>query len=511
MAGSLLLNAPNIYRLVRPALKPRALSSASKGKREQIIISKLLNSFFALFVIYNVMSMTPIKVRGKKSSLQRQSSKHSLGSLLNPYLGDKRPISPTSHSSTPPAKSPRHTNTRSEDAGGHARFAAPLEQLPTELLEAIFLYDLNLSLPQASPIIGSKLASKHVKTQVLFRVCSAATLRTYPSEQATLFPAMIDHAEAQSAILRMRWMTLTFLRQLIPDYITKTIVRELSERRLQWLGKGPLVTKETEPIIRHYLEDHLLDLTRRNQDDLPVVSYVSWRIEKPSRIIRLSFSLRDGIVTIEERCIHGCENSVQHVRLLSADRHQWRIFCGINGCKVPGKLLHGPWTTDKCDFLEMVIRGNATVDWVGTTSGEIAEEGLIQALREGNIRATRLLVTGAGSGCPHGLWGFPYNTNSIGCQKIEPGPWPREGVFKADAFDVIGAGVVPQTRHLRTAVFEAGCRRDIVEMLLKTENTNIDLEDRAILDWIAEKKVQGDKRGGWLLTKLSSCRPSCYR
>ena len=457
------------------------------------------------------MSMTPIKVRGKRSSAQRQSSKYSVASLLNPYLGDKRPISPTSHSSTPPAKSPRQTNTRSEYAGGHARFAAPLEQLPTELLETIFLYNLNLSLPQASPIIGSKLASKHVKTQVLFRVCSAATPRTYPSEQATLFPAMIDHAGAQSAILRMRWMTLTFLRQLIPDYITKAIVQELSERRLQWLGEGPLVTQETEPTIRHYLEDHLLGLTRRNQDDLPVVSYVSWRIEKPSRLIRLSFSLRGGIVTIEERCIHDCENSVQHVRLLSADRHRWRIFCGINGCKVPGKLLHGPWTTDKCDFLEMVIRGNATVDWVGTTSGEIAEEGLIQAIREGNTRATRLLVTRAGSGCPHGDWDFPYHTSSLGLQKIEPGPWPREGVFKADAFDVVGAGVIPQTRHLRTAVLEAGCRRDIVEMLLKTESNNIDPEDRAILDWAAEKKVRGDERGGWLLTKLSSCRPSCYR
>ena len=457
------------------------------------------------------MALTPIKVRGKKSSVQRESSKHSVGSLVNPYLGDKRPISPTSHSSIPPAKSPRYTNSRSEDAGRHAGFAAPLEQLPTELLETIFLYNLNLSLPQASPIIGSKLASKHVKTQVLFRVCSAATLKTYPSEQATLFPAMTDHADAQSAILRMRWMTLTFLRQLVPDYITKTIVRELSERRLQWLGKGPLVTKETEPTIRHYLEGHLLGLTRRNQDDLPVVSYVSWRIEKPSRLIRLSFSFHDGVVTIEERSIHGCENSVQHVRLLSADRHQWRIFCGINGCKVPRKLLHGPWTTDKCDFLEMVIRGNATVDWVGTTSGEIAEEGLIQALREGNARATRLLVTRAGSGCSHGLWGFPYYTDSIGFQKIEPGPWPREGVFKADAFDVTGAGVVPQTRHLRTAVFDAGCQREIVEILLKTENTNIDLEDRAILDWAVGKKVRGDERGGWLLTKLSSCRPSCCR
>lgn len=477
---------PNCFDCFLPRRGPR---------RQALRLYAIISSF--------VMSMTPIKVRGKRSSVKREVSRHSVGSLLNPYPKNKRTIS-TSHPSTPPAKLPRFTNTRSENVGRHARFATSLEQLPTELLETIFLYHLNLSLPQASPIIGSKLASKHVKTQVVLRVCSAARLKTYPSEHATLFPAMIDHAEAQSTILRMNWMTLTFIRQLIPDYITKTVVQELSERRLQWLGKGPQVTQKTEPTIRQYLEDNFVRLTRRNQDDLPVFGYVSWRIENPARLIRLSFSLHDGIVTIEERRIHGFENSVQHVRLSSADRHQWRIFCGINGCKVPEKLLHGPWTPEKCDFLQMVIRGNATVDWVGTTSGEIAEKGLTQALREGNARATRLLVTRAGSH-PQGLWGFPCSSNGQDIQKIDPGTWPRGDLVQAPAVDVRGVGIVPQTRHLRTAVFEAGCQHDMVETLLQAEDTNIDLEDRAILDWAVEKSLQGDERGGWLFSKLSSC------
>ena len=449
--------------------------------------------------------MTPIKVRGKRSLLQRESSKHSLDSLLNPY----QPISPASHSLTPPAKLPRHSQTRGEKVGRHARFAAPLEQLPTELLETIFLHHLNLSLPQASPIIGSKLASNHVKTQLVLRVCSAGTLKTYPSEQAAFFPTMTDHAEAQSAILRMKWMTLTLIRQLIPDYITKTLVRELRERGLQWLGKGQVVTRATESTIRQYLEDNFIRLTKRNQEDPPVFGFVSWRVENPPRLIRISISLDDGIVTIEERHIRGSENSPQHVRLSSAERHQWRIFCGINGCKVPRKLLHEPWTIENCDFLEMVIRGNATVDWIGTTSGEIAGKGLMQALREGNTRATRLLVTRAGSGDPQGLWGFPCSTTSSDIQKLDSGPWPREGLFQAHPFEVRGVGVVPQTSHLRTAVFEAGCQRDIVEVLLDAEDTNIDFEDPAILNWAAEKRVQGDERGLWLLRMLSSRCTCC--
>ena len=316
---------------------------------------------------------------------------------------------------------------------------------------------------------------------------------------------MTDHAETQSAILRMRWMTLSFIRQLIPDYITKTLVRELGERGLQWLGKGPLVTRKTESTIRQYLEDNSVRFTKTNPNDPPMFGNVSWRIDNPPRFIRLCFGLHDGLVTIEERRIHGFERSAQYVRSSSAERGQWRIFCGINGCKVPGKLLHGPWTAEKCDFLELVIRGNATVDWVGTTSGEIAEIGLIQALREGNARATGLLVTRAGSGDPQELWGFAHSSDSSTIEKVDSGPWPREDLFQANVFELRGVGVVPRTKHLRTAVLEAGCQPDVVETLLMAEDKKIDVGDREVLDWAVEKRVLGDERGPWLLDTLLSC------
>ena len=449
--------------------------------------------------------MTPIKVRGRRSSVQTESSTHSVSSLLNPYPTGKRPLSPGSHLSTPPAKLPCHAYTPSEHLRRHARFAAPLERLPTELLETIFLHHLNISLPQASPIIGSKLASKHVKTQLVLRVCSVGRCDTYPCEQAALFRTIADHAKAQSAILRLRWMTLGFIRELVPDYIAKTLVRELSERGLQWLGKGPLVTKETESTIRHYLEDNSVRFTKRKPDDPPVFGNVSWLAQNPPRFIRLSFGLHDGLVTIEERCIHEFEESAQYVRLSAADRDQWRIICGINGCRVPGKLLRGPWTTEKCDFLEMVIRGNATVDWVGTTCGEIAEQGLMQALRQRNARATRLLVTRAGSGDSQGLCGIPCLRDPGGIETLDPGPWPREYLSYASSFFLRGVGVVPRTRHLRTAVLEAGCREDVVETLLLAEDKDINVDDQLILDWVAEKRFLGDKRGSWLLSAFDAC------
>ena len=447
------------------------------------------------------MSLTPIRVRGKKTSVQTQDSKYSVNSVLNPYPRGKRTL-PPAHPYLSPARLPRHPNTHSDYVARQAMVAAPLERLPTELLEAIFLHTLNLSLPQASPILGSKLASDHVKTQLVLKVYGEGEMKPFPPEQTALFPAMTDQAEVQSAILRMKWMTLTFIRQLIPNYIVKTLVRELSERGLQWLGRGPLVTKETESAIRQYLEN-TIHLTKRIQGDSPVFGCISWLIENPLRLLRLSFSFHVGMVAIEERRIHVLEGAAQFIMSSSCERHQWRIFCGVNGFRIPDKLLHGPWTHEKCDFLEMLVRGNATIDWVGTLSGEIAEKGLMQALREGNSRATRLLVAKAGPGNPQGLWGSLYSSHSGDIQTLEPGPWPRAQSFEASALDVRGVGVVPQTRHLRTAVIEAGFQQDIIKVLLMAEDTSIDAEDQALLEWAVEKSTQGDDRGSWLLSILS--------
>ena len=446
--------------------------------------------------------MTPIKVRGKRASGQTERLTHSIKSLRTQYSRGtgKRPLSrAASSSSTHSAKAFRHANSPSEEPSRDARLAAPLEKLPIELLETIFLHNLNISLPQASPILGEKLASKHVKSQLVLRACSMGRPDTYPCEYVALYPTILDFAEAQSAILRLRWMTIDFLRQLMPEFITKTVVREFSERGLQWLGNGPLVTKESGSTIRQYLEDNALRFTSSNQDDLLMFGNVSWRTENPCRFISLSFGLHNGLVSIEDQSLRGLRESAWCIMSPATERDRWRVFCGVNGCKVPEKLLHGPWTTKKCDFLEIVIWGNATVDWVGTTSGEIAEQGLMQALREGNARATRLLVTRSG----RGSCDLPFTSESYKIEKAVSGPWPREDLVQVKACVLRGIGVVPRTIHLRTAVIEAGCQQDVVESLLVGDNVNIDFEDRAVLDWAVERKFQGDERGQWLLAKLS--------
>jgi hypothetical protein len=72
---------------------------------------------------------------------------------------------------------------------------APLELLPTEVLQDIFLSCLNLNLPLSSPYIASKLSSTHC----YLGICSA--FLSAPIGDRT------RQTGVQTKILAMKWMT----------------------------------------------------------------------------------------------------------------------------------------------------------------------------------------------------------------------------------------------------------------------------------------------------------------
>lgn len=185
----------------------------------------------------------------------------------------KNPWSDKSGSSTPAAKLPRQVTPKLQ----LAKYSSRLELLLTELLETIFFYCVNISLPQASPAIGHKLASTHVKSRLVLGTLSGLDSVDHSIILRSVTPRELG--DAQSAILRQKWMTLPFLRRLIPDFIVKTIVREFGLRKLQWMGEGPVVSQESEPIIRKYLEDNALHFDHTSRTELPAFWEVSWPVE----------------------------------------------------------------------------------------------------------------------------------------------------------------------------------------------------------------------------------------
>lgn len=398
-------------------------------------------------------SLTEIKVRGKKQS----QTSHAEGLLSNSSSKRNRVFS-----SAPEAKRVRRVSL--------------LEDLPTELLEVIFFYCLNVSLPQASLVIGRKLASRHVKSQLIFRVLSSPSSTEYPCALSAILPTLREQAEAQSAILRLKWMTLPFLRDIIPDYIVRTIARELGVWKVMWRGTGPEVSMACEPLIRQYLEENADRMNEVMVEGLPAYWETKWLANRgtESRTIYMGIGLRDGLVTLGESYqiprhrIPSQESRVQFSR--------WRVLCGVEGCKIPEKLLHGPWSDEKCEFLEIAIRGDASVDWVGTTSGEVAKEGLSQALEERNARAVGALLARVGPS-QHPLDSLKSPYYSYEDSPIIP-------TIKYSEYEDVpvrrGVGIVPTTEQFRkavVAVYDEGRKEDVVRALLRAAETAIDADD----------------------------------
>lgn len=455
--------------------------------------------------------MTPIKIRGKKET----GSKDTLKSFPKPQSLGKRPPSPVLVSQAPANKTPRHAAPRSETA----RYQSPLEQLPLEVLELIFFHCLNVSLPQASNAIGLKLASHHVKCHLTRRVFNSADGTEYPCALATIFPTSRDHREAQSAILRLKWMTLSFFQKLIPDFVVKTLIRELGGRDFHWMDHGPVVAEDIEPLIRRCVEDNAHRGNISPLQGLPACWNVDWPMTessspKPSRVLNIRprplpgdatdmlsvyvvIGLRDGIVTIWNP---SCHDDMNNGTVLTHKR--WRALCCLEGCRIPDKLLHGPWTDEKCEFLEILIRGNATVDWIETTSGEVAKKGLLDALREHNAWAMKLLLTRLP--CPPDSRSTEHYVNE---ESRAMNLWSRFNIMD----DPIrgGVGVVPEYEHWRIAVIEEGCDKDVVNALLDAPHPVVDLEGTEVSKWVVMEDSRGNEQAKWLHLNIGSGSDVC--
>ncbi len=424
------------------------------------------------------MDKTPIKVRGKRTSARTLHSTH------NSDAKSKRPLSPTSRTFPLGAKLPRQNPTVPQQKSCTPSLSY-LERLPVELLETILFYCLNPSLPQASITIGQKLYSTHVKSQLVFRTLSSPNSFEYPCALSNVFPTLQEQAQAQSAILRLPWVNLPFFRQLIPDYIVHTIIRELGARGIRWMGDGPMVTKESEPVIRQYLGDNVarIDHTRATHMGLPAYWEIKWHEISEQREIILGIGLRDGLVTLRENETEIWDYPYVHE---NSDFSTWRIFDGVEGCQIPEKLLRGPWTDEKCEFLEIAIRGNGEVDRVNSTSGEVAEQGFWAAIEEQNPRAVRALVARIGPRChPEDALRTWYPTEPTGSTD-NVSEYQEDPIRK-------GVGIVPRQEHLRKTL-EQGCPAEVLSALFGAAEVNFDLTTPDIRLWVLQGEKICDRR-----------------
>ena len=472
--------------------------------------------------------MIPVRVRGKKYRQKPVSLRMTQkdGSLAQVSKGQRKRAASLSTPSSVPQKQARtdHNGT----AGETPSPTSPLERLPTEILEMIFLYSLNLSLPRASLLLGGRLASNHMKTNLFLLVFPS---RGDQLEHVEYLLRVLSTEDAignlQSDILSLRWVTPAFVRGMVDTFMVRTTVRELKCQGLGWIELDDSVKMgfneegsfEDESSYLNPLEGVLdaskeatIDnvslwykhtVARRRTRQGPSFNFLEciWEVKGTRTLVELDIRLLEGKIMMkvfsEDFGVgKGIVESVIGSKL---------IHCTSNS-KIPVKLLHGPWTAEKCDDLQRICSGGGRIDQTGSTMDEeIAEAGLRDAIREGNQRAIVILVGSVG------LLDRPRNDTDEICKGCYPA-WTlaeqrpnNHCQLNAKSF----VGIAVATDHVKLAL-SRNCSHSILYSLLHAIKIDIDWADPEITAWAVRKKSEFDDRGQWLLDRIASLNALRY-
>ena len=473
------------------------------------------------------IAMIPVRVRGKKYRQKPVSLRmtQKAGSLAHVAEGQRKRAASLSTPASVLQKQARthHNGTASETLSA----TPPLERLPTEILEMIFLYSLNLSLPRSSLLLGARLASNHMKTNLFLLV--------FPSKRDQLehieyLLSVLSTEDAignlQSDILSLKWVTPAFVRGMIETFMVRTIVRELKCHSLGWeeqddnlkVGvndkgiienfrfyfnpRGGILDASKEATIDNVSRwyKHTVARCRTKQGPLFNCLQCIWEVKGINIRLDLHIWLLEGTIMKFFSEDLGVGKGIVKLAISSK-----LIHCTSN-CKIPVKLLHGPWTAEKCDDLERICSGGGRIDQTGSTMDEeIAEAGLRDAIREGNQRAIITLVGSVG------LLDPPRNdTDEIckGCYSAWTSAEQRPNNHcQLNAKCFVGIAVV--TDHFKLAL-SRNCSYSILYSLLHAIKLDIDWADTEITAWAVRKRREGDDRGQWLLDRIASLNALRY-
>lgn len=330
-----------------------------------------------------------------------------------------------------------------------------LESLPAELLGMIFLQSLNVNLPRASLVLGTKLSAFHLKAELVYKAF-ASNRRFQPlhlDELKTIYDTEEEIAHLQSDILASKWFNMQFLKLYIPMYLSKLVCSQFKALDLNWLdgtSSEDLTTNLTTNLTTKLI-DHACHHLDGYGDGEARYMWESWSLND-WEILRLGLGLREGLLLME---IFITRKSKAYFK------RRWKLLNCVRGCRIPEKVLHGPWTDDKCELLTILKRAGASVDWVNSTSGEVAEQGLCDALKEYNCNAVRLLTYGYIS---------DEDKRKANLRKNHP-DWSLDQFHNCDET----VGVKPQGKQVKAAIVDKNCPMDIVFRLLTSLNPKINI------------------------------------
>jgi hypothetical protein len=392
---------------------------------------------------------------------------------------------------------------------GSQRQASPLERLPTEILQHLFLLSANLSLPKASPFLCDVLSSVHIRTELVIQNFSAKL----PWDKRLC-------KNTQNALLNQRWLTYSFFKQCqricllrkAKEHLLKFAENTPSEDRLKaleglecaltraWthpyqISPYPLYneTGDVEVLFQWAREDgqtFLAKIIGKRWGDAAQLFVEISNPKNPKDTKSQTLAERDGVIRAAQEWFH------------------MPAFEGLTSfANVPEKLLHGPWTQENGDFLKQLTDTGCIIDVNSPTAMAAATRGLEDAIREESEVAIQALVSFKG----HYIEDSRYE-ELIETLVQEPSPNPGKWLFiKGKEWDSMGGlELEPNRDHVLLALQRPQARKSILQALLSdSDPINISPQDRDIRAWITQRNIadaslpRGEFRlGKWLSVTL---------
>ena len=188
--------------------------------------------------------------------------------------------------------------------------------------------------------------------------------------------------------------------------------------------------------------------------------YLSWREHRPSK---------DPLSVIEPSVFQF--GSVVGAQLLADGEGRRPAWLPCIVCSIPQKLLKGPFTDDKLQFLRCLLSTSAaSVDWADYHSVQLSAMAKRQAILDRNLDAVHLFSR------------------------------------------VRRLAKAPNLGLVKLAVLEGGCERSIVLELMTTARAwgHRRWEDVELDAWIARERAKGNPKARWLGLKLFELRRGGY-
>ncbi|OBT68362.1 hypothetical protein VE03_02929 [Pseudogymnoascus sp. 23342-1-I1] len=256
------------------------------------------------------------------------------------------------------------------------RSMTTLERLPTELLEKIFLVSLNFNLPRSSPIIGIKLSNQYIYTTTTVEIFEPTWRYNYEllykqegTASSSLNPGDVPgDPELQSSLLRCQWATVSMIQQA---------------------EKAWLLTAPQKP-VKQEVEGVAQARSHSQTSDSEQFTYAE--VSAPAKELSDDSELQsfDGQYAEFSQLTHP--EAAREEGMTATPKFRWETPLKIHPhTEMPESLLRGPWSPDMVMYLFWLIRAGARIDYSASTNGEVARQGLDQAILDGNLQILYLL------------------------------------------------------------------------------------------------------------------------